>query len=194
MNIRTQMTLVCAALLFAAFPAGAEETPEQELLPRVPLVEVLDAVADNSGRTFVVDHRAMPTIVVGQPDLAAIDYPQLLTLLRNNGLAAVHSAGLTSIVPVQTVRQHPLPVLREPDPEVSDDEWVTWQVAVASGRASQYVPILRPMLPQEGHLAADPASNTITIIDRYANARRVVDLIEAMDEATPPDGMETDRE
>lgn len=178
---------VFGALLLAAVSLHAEEVRDADILPRVSLVEVLDAVSENSGKTFVIDHRAVPAIVVGQLEPSSMNYPQLLAVLRDNALAAVHvDDGLTSIVPVQVVRQRALPVLRQPDPDMADDEWVTWQVTVENGHAAHYVPIMRPLLPQAGHLAAEPASNTITIVDRYANARRVVGLIEAMDAATAP--------
>lgn len=178
---------VFAALLFAAASLHADQAGGAVTLPRVALVDVLDSVSENYGRTFVVDHRAMPAVVVGQLERSSMNYRQLLAVLRNNDLAAVHNDGdLTSIVPVQVVRQHARPVLREPDPEIAVDEWVTWQVTVENSQAGHYVPIMRPMLPQAGHLTAEPASNTITIVDRYANALRVVGMFEAMDAATPP--------
>jgi general secretion pathway protein D len=187
------LVFVSSAILLAAASPVAEEAVVADILPRVSLVEVLDAVSENDGRTFIIDHRAVPAIVVGQLESSSMNYPQLLAVLRDNGLAAVHAdGGLISIVPVQVVRQRALPVLRKPDPDMADDEWVTWQVTVENGHAAHYVPIMRPLLPQAGHLAAEPASNTITIVDRYANARRIVGLIEAMDAATAPDGQETE--
>jgi len=46
------------------------------------------------------------------------------------------------------------------------------------------VPILRPLLPQAGHLAANAHSNTLTIVARYGNMRRIVALIRSYDRET----------
>jgi general secretion pathway protein D len=55
--------------------------------------------------------------------------------------------------------------------------------------AGQLVPLLRPMISQMGHLAALPDRNALIIVDRTANARRLVELIrilEKLPEAADP--------
>ena len=44
------------------------------------------------------------------------------------------------------------------------------------------------MIPQYGHLAANPSSNTILISDRFANVRRIEAIIRELDvpEAAKP--------
>ena len=64
---------------------------------------------------------------------------------------------------------------------MADDEWVTRTVRLQHIDAVQTVPLLRPLLPQQGHLAAVPASNTLILVDRYGNTRRVLELLRAMD-------------
>ena len=50
---------------------------------------------------------------------------------------------------------------------------------------AQAVPVLRPLMPQAAHMAADVQSNTLIISDRAANARRIVDMVERLDKAAP---------
>jgi type II secretory pathway component GspD/PulD (secretin) len=47
--------------------------------------------------------------------------------------------------------------------------------------AAQLVPILRPLLPSYGHLAALPDRNALLIVDRSANVRRLVEIIKTFE-------------
>ncbi|MBS0614422.1 MAG: type II secretion system secretin GspD [Proteobacteria bacterium] len=49
--------------------------------------------------------------------------------------------------------------------------------------AAQLVPLLRPLIPQYGHLAAYPGGNMLIISDRANNVNRIVRIIRRMDEA-----------
>ncbi len=46
---------------------------------------------------------------------------------------------------------------------------------------AQMVPILRPLVPQQGHLAAYPSSNVLVISDRAANIHRLITIIGRID-------------
>ncbi len=177
--MRARILVVCACLLVAA-PAMAEEMPQAR--ETVALDDVLDGVARREGLTFTVAAPVPVSIVVGQLDPDQITYAQLHTVLTNNALAAVAVEDVINIVPIQTIRQYPLPTLSEPDDSIADDQWVTWLYQTKRGRATMFVPIVRPILPQQGHLVAHPQSGTILIVDRYANALRVIELIREMDE------------
>jgi len=180
--LNTLLLLMC----FAAFPAysadGEGKTGAQ--LPRVPLLDVLGAVSKNAELTFLVDEKASAEVVVGQARLRDLSYSSLLLILRNNSLAAVKGAELINIVPVATVRQYALPVIREADDSIADQEWVTWIVSVEHMDATNFVPILRPLLPKPGHLAASSASHALIVVDRYANARRIAQIIADLDAET----------
>jgi general secretion pathway protein D len=56
---------------------------------------------------------------------------------------------------------------------------------VRSIPAGWLVPILRPMVPQQGHFAAMPCSNDLVMSDRFANVRRIEAIIKAMDTGAP---------
>ncbi len=43
------------------------------------------------------------------------------------------------------------------------------------------VPLLRPLMPQSGHLAADGCSNTLIIVDTFANVRRIEAVVASLD-------------
>jgi general secretion pathway protein D len=189
MKPSNSVVCMCLVAAFTAVPVAAQSTADSQIEPgaridTVALADLLDAVRDTSGRTFLVDHRVNQSVVTAQLDTEDLDYSDFLHILRNNGLAAVNSKDIVTIVPIGIVRQLPLPVIEEEDDAMNDEEWVTWMVFVDKALASELVPILRPMMPPEGHLAANPPSNGIVIVDRYGNAKRIVALIREMDGAT----------
>ena len=49
--------------------------------------------------------------------------------------------------------------------------------------AAQLVPMLRPLIPQQGHLAAYPSGNMLIISDRASNVSRIMRIIQRMDES-----------
>jgi general secretion pathway protein D len=67
----------------------------------------------------------------------------------------------------------------------AESEIVTDVYRVKNSSAAQLVPILRPLLPQYGHLAADVCSNMLIIVDTYANVRRVEAVVQRLDVGEP---------
>ncbi len=65
----------------------------------------------------------------------------------------------------------------------SSDEIVTQIVTLKNINAAQLVPMLRPLVPTYGHLAAYPGGNMLIISDRASNVSRMMHIIERMDEA-----------
>lgn len=181
--------LFSAATVLAAENRDKAESQDHAAsvsLPTVALADVLDAVSEKSGRKFLIDRRAQSEVVIGQLRPKDVDYPSLLVILRNNDLAAVTIGEFANIVAGPDIRQYPLPVLYEDDDSIDGEEWVTRVIQLKNAPAETLVPIMRPLLPRAGHLAAHPMSNTILIVDRYANVRRVTGMILGLDAMTPP--------
>ena len=173
-----------AVFLLVLGPAQADEHKQQngQHLPTVPLVKVLDAVAENTGFTFAVDRSAIPAVVIGQLPLKKLGYEQLLLVLRNNGLAAVRSSGAINIIPVNVVRQQGLPIVDANSVDIHDEEWVMRVIEVDHSNATMYVPILRPMLPQQAHMVANADANSLVIAARFATLKRLVNVVETLDQ------------
>jgi len=107
-------------------------------------------------------------------------YQAFLSILEVHGYVAVPSGDLVKIVPDANARQ--VPALDLPSgPVAGSDELVTQVIQVQNVGAAQLVPILRPLIPQYGHLAAHPASNMLIISDRAANVDRMVKIVRRID-------------
>lgn len=186
------MRIIIVALAFAtlsvpAFGEDAVPVPRDtaDARPREPsmdLQDLLTQVARNSDKEFLVDTRTAPSVYVGGTPLERPDYPLLLSILRNNGLAATEIEGRVNILPAGDARQLPMRLVQRDDPEIPDDEWVSRVITVRNGSAARLVPILRPLLPRAGHLAAfgSEEHNKLLIVDRYANVRRITAIVDVL--------------
>jgi general secretion pathway protein D len=85
------------------------------------------------------------------------------------------------VIPVNELRFFPAPIANEDDPKIAADEWRTRVLTLQNVEAANLVPILRPLLPQSAHLAAFPPSNQLLIVDRYANLKRITEIVRTMD-------------
>ena len=61
------------------------------------------------------------------------------------------------------------------------DDMATQVIQVHNVGAAQLVPILRPLIPQYGHMVAHSGSNMLIISDRAANLARMVSIIRRID-------------
>lgn len=130
---------------------------------------------------FVADPRVQQTIDLGGLDHQEVTYAQLLAILEINGLVVVAADGIFQVIPNADARQSAWPIVSAENIKTLDDEWVTCVVLIRNINAAQLVPILRPLIPQYGHLAAFPDRNALLISDRSANIRRIMEIIKLLE-------------
>jgi general secretion pathway protein D len=95
-----------------------------------------------------------------------------------HGFTAIPSGKVVKILPETLGKSDSSRVDRT---DTSSDEIVTQVVEVKHVNTGQLIPVLRPLVPQEGHLAASPDNNLIIISDRAANVARMVEIIKRID-------------
>jgi len=184
MNVRPLSILALTALL--TFSGGSYAQQGAMITPNykdADLGQVIEAVSQVTGKNFIVDPRvrAQVTMLSSTPMSAGAFYEAFLAILQVHGFVAVPSGNVIKILPDANARQ--LPANDLPDRVSStSDEIVTQVVQVRNISAAQLVPILRPLIPQYGHLAAYPASNMLIISDRAANVSRMVRIIQRIDQ------------
>ena len=177
---------VLALVLALAWPAVSRGQAEGTITPNykdADLAQIIEAVSAVTGKNFIVDPRvrAQVTMLSSTPMTPAAFYEAFLSILQVHGFVAVASGDVVKIVPDANARQLPANDLPSRVSSTSD-EIVTQVIAVRNVSAAQLVPILRPLIPQYGHLAAYPASNMLIISDRAANVSRMVRIIQRIDQ------------
>ncbi len=147
------------------------------------LSQIIEAVSAVTGKNFIVDPRvkAQVTMLSSTPMSPAAFYEAFLSILQVHGFVAVPSGDTIKIIPDANARQVPANDLPG-SVSKSSDEIVTQVIAVKNVSAAQLVPILRPLIPQYGHLAAYPASNMLIISDRASNVNRLMRIIQRIDQ------------
>ena len=189
--MRTRHVLI-AALLAAAAAASAQQTaPGQRITPNfkdADITQVIEAVAAATGKNVIIDPRVRAQVtMLSQTSMTPAEfYEAFLALLQVHGFAAVPSGKMLKIIPDANMRTMPG---RDLPGRVSatSDELVTQVVSVANVSAAQLVAILRPLMPQNAHLAAYPASNMLILSDRANNVNRMLRIIRRIDQSSDAD-------
>jgi general secretion pathway protein D len=152
------------------------------------LQSFIETVAEITGKNFVIDPRvkAKVTVVSARPMDRKEIYEVFLSVLQVHGFATVEVGEVIKILPDVNAKQGAGNVVTGSS-ESTGDELVTRVIEIKNVAAAQLVPILRPLVPQQGHLAAYPGSNMLVISDRGANIARLVKIIRKIDQ---PDAQE----
>lgn len=167
-----------AALSFTAVQAQEDFTLNFQ---DADIGTLIATISELTGKNFVIDPRVKGNVTVlsATPMDADGVYATFQSILQVHGYAAVPSGDVVKIVPEVVAKQDGGSALSAPgrSPEI-----ITQVVEVENVPAAQLVAILRPLVPQYGHLAAYTPSNMLIISDRSPNVRRLMGIIQRIDQ------------
>ena len=172
--------LACQAQAQGSVQQAASITPN---FKDADITQIVQAVAAATGKSFILDPRvrAQVTMYSSAPMTPPAFYQAFLSILEVYGFIAQPAGNnIEKIVPDADARYGGEALV--PRVSSSSDEIVTQVIAVKNVSAAELVPILRPMIPQYGHLAAYPPSNILIISDRASNVHRMIEIIERIDQ------------
>jgi general secretion pathway protein D len=186
---RAAALLLAALFVSMALPAAPQ--PKAQDGPTITpnykdadLSQIIQAVSEVTGKNFIIDPRvnAKVTMLSATPMSPAAFYEAFLAVLQVYGYVAVPAGKVIKIIPNTDARQLPSNDLPD-NVSATSDEIVTQIISLKNISAAQLVPMLRPLIPQYGHLAAFPGGNMLIISDRASNVSRIVHIIARMDES-----------
>lgn len=148
------------------------------------LEELVRFVAQATGKTIVVDPKTKGKVQVisSKPLNQAELYDLFLSILEVNGFAAVESGGTIKIIPLRDARSSAAPVVSQRG-QRENSEVVTEVIQLNNISAATLIPVLRPLAPQQAHMAAYAASNAVIISDTAANIARIREVIRQIDKS-----------
>jgi len=148
---------------------------------------VVEAVSEATGKNFILDPRVTGKVnlLSSAPMSKEAFYEAFLSILQVHGYVAIESGNLIKILPDATARQ--FPTRFGTAGAAGPDDMATQVIQVKNVGATQLVPILRPLIPQYGHMVAHSGSNMLIISDRAANLARMVSIIRRIDMASDDD-------
>ncbi len=177
---RALRTVGAALLLLLSSMVIAQEYTVN--LKDTDIQEFIKFVADVTDTTMVVDPnvKGKVRVISSKPVSQAELYDLFLSILDVQGYTAVRSGQVIRVVPSKDARSSPVPIM-EDQAAVGNDEYVTQVIRLDNISAAKLIPVLRPLVPQQAHMAAYAPSNAIIISDIRSNIGRIVDIIERMD-------------
>jgi len=175
------VALSLTAVAFAQQPAATLNWKDADIR------QVVEAVSAVTGKNFILDPRVTGRVTLLSPTPLGPDalYEAFLSILQVHGYVAIDTGDLIKIIPDATARQFPSQIGTAG--AAGPDDLATQVVQLHNVGATQLVPILRPLIPQYGHLVAHSGSNMLIISDRAANVDRMLSIIRRIDQASDED-------
>lgn len=179
--------LLAATLLSLAAIAWSQQPAATLNWKDADIRQVVEAVSAVTGKNFILDPRVTGRVTLLSPTPLGPDalYAAFLSILQVHGYVAIETGDLIKIIPDATARQFATPL--GTDAAAGPDDLATQVIQLRNVGATQLVPILRPLLPQYGHLVAHAGSNMLIISDRAANVSRMIAIIRRIDQASDED-------
>lgn len=176
-------TLFVSVVACFASPALTVQAQEYTVnLKDTDIQEFIKFVADVTGSTIVIDPsvKGKVKVISSKPVSKAELYDLFLSILDVHGYTAVRSGAVIRIIPNKDARSAPVDVA-DGSTQINNDEYVTQVVRLENVSAAKLIPVLRPLVPQQAHMAAYAPSNAIIISDIRSNINRIMDIIDRMD-------------
>jgi general secretion pathway protein D len=148
--------------------------------------KIVEAVGAVTGKNFILDPRVNAKVTMLSSTEMSPDafYEAFLSILEVHGYVAITTGDVIKVLPDASARQYPGYLSTQ---GAGADDIVTQVLQVQNVGAAQLVPILRPLIPQYGHLAAHNGSNMLIISDRAHNVQRMVEIIRRIDQSNDED-------
>jgi general secretion pathway protein D len=165
--------------------ASAQEKTTEETwkvsLKNADIREFVTQISVITGKSFVVDPRVKGNVTVISSTSMDKDtiYELFLSVLRVHGYAAVPTGNITKIVQQVLAKQsgNPKDFLRP----AQSEELVTAVIPVRNSASENLVKILRPLIPQYGHVAGISSPNVLIISDHAGNIARLTEIVNRID-------------
>ena len=177
--IKRSLGLALLSLSLLALSVAAQDWTVN--LKETDIQELIKFVAEATNTTIVVDPKVKGKVKVisARPVSKSELYDLFLSILDVHGYTAVRSGNVVRVIQAKDARSSPVRVqdgrLRE------NDEYVTQVIRLENISAAKLIPVLRPLVPQQAHMAAYAPANAIIISDVAANIERIRSIIERMD-------------
>jgi len=176
---------ILSVLLGSLLALAAQAAPVTLNLKDAEINALVESMSVLTGKNFIVDPRVKGrvTIISSKPMDERELYEVFLAVLGVHGFAAVPSGNVIKIVPAAGAKQESIPTV-DRQKGIEPDQIVTRVIQVQNVSAAQVVPILRPLIPPQGHLAAYTPTNVLIISDTAANVERIASIIARVDLAS----------
>lgn len=199
MSIKQVQRTMILVLALVAMPCGYAQAPAAQPVTQADAsgektwtVNIRNAdiqafitqVAEMTGKNFVIDPRVRSrdvTVISKQALTSAEVYELFLSVLQVHGYAAVPAGDVIKIVNNTVAKHSNLPLVQTRG--INGEELITRVIPIRNTPVDELVPVLRPLVPQYGHLAAVSSANALIISDHSDNIRRIEAILSHLDQS-----------
>lgn len=181
-TMRPILTLIFILFAFPTVPVYGQDSWRINL-KNADIREFITQVSAITEKSFIIDPRVKGNVTVVSSTAMGKDavYELFLSVLQVHGFAAVNANGVIKIVQTVLAKQS-----GNPNDFVDDllsQELITRVILIRNTPSQEMVKVLRPLIPQYGHIAGLANPNVLIISDHASNINRLVEIINRVDVA-----------
>ena len=179
-----QRLLAVCVFALMLLPAGANAEQTWKInIKNGDIQEFVRQVAQITGKTFIIDPRLKGDVTVLSNTSMDADsvYALFLSVLRVHNFTATASGNVVRIQ--QNALGKQTPGVQGNLAKVPPEELVTRVISAQNVASSELLKILRPLIPQYGHIASVDQPNIVIISDHADNIIRLQRIIRQIDVA-----------
>lgn len=158
------------------------ESPIFFKFEKIDIKNFIMQVSELTGKNFII-HPSVNgkiSVVSAKPLSKKEVYKVFLSVLEVHGYSAIPSGQVIKILPSRNAKHNNLPT----NVESSGSQMITMVVHVNNVSATQLIRVLRPLMPQQAHLTAYNATNSLIITDRADNVKRLIKIVKRIDQVS----------
>lgn len=189
MRIFTMLACILLSWTAGVGVAASPETPQipsdeysSDDRPTMDLRDLIIMIGSRFNKQIIVDPRVRGRVNSDSLDTDQLTYHAFLEVLAVHGFVAVPSGDVVTIIPESHARAVASPIVDVEDIQGDDAEVVTALIPVGEN-SMQLNPILRQLVPQWGIVQSMPGGESLLVVDRVANIKRIVALVKAQAKA-----------
>lgn len=137
-------------------------------------------IAKLTNKTIVLDPRIKGNVtVISDQDLDPDEaYAVFLSVLRLHGFSAIQTGDVIKVMPESGARQD------ASSERISQDSLTTEVIRLSGADARTLVPLLKPLVNKQGHIAAYEPTNSIILADYEGNVYRLKEVLAQLDRSS----------
>ena len=169
--------------LLCCFAVGFSHAEQVTLaLEDADIQELIRWASEVTDKAIIVhpNVKGKVSVMAGEPLSKGEAYQVFLSVLQVHGFSAIESEGSIKIIPDALAKQSTIPYTKENSK--TPEDMVVRIIRIKNVAAPQLVALLRPLVPQVGHLAAYPQTNVLIIADRAGNIDEIEKIVRDIDQ------------
>ena len=137
-------------------------------------------IAKLTNKTIILDPRIKGNVtVISNQDLDPDEaYAVFLSVLRLHGFSAIQTGDVIKVMPESGARQD------ASSERISQDSLTTEVIRLSGADARTLVPLLKPLVNKQGHIAAYEPTNSIILADYEGNVNRLKEVLSQLDRSS----------